>query len=153
MHVCGVAGQQDRSVAVGRGLPRHIGEPGDPGGTVDPVIGPIDGDERVPEVTHSGFAPRSDVRLGDHDPYRAALRVDDLAVADLVVRPAEGMHAEGVVADAEFRLLGQLDLGDAVDRPQVRKVVFLEHHSAHSQPLHGRLDVFNLPRHLSNVLS
>src|SRR5215211_5880218 len=45
------------------------------------------------------------------------------------------------------------DLGDVVDRPQARKVVFLEHHSAHSQPLHGRLDVFNLPRHLSSVLS
>src|SRR5215216_3494836 len=45
------------------------------------------------------------------------------------------------------------DLGDVVDRPQARKVVFLEHHSAHSQPLHGRLDVFYLPRHLSSVLS
>ena len=27
MHVCGVAGQQDPSVALGRGLPSHIGEP------------------------------------------------------------------------------------------------------------------------------
>ena len=46
VHVCGVAGQKDASVAVGRGLPRHIGEPGDPGGAVDPVVGPVDGDER-----------------------------------------------------------------------------------------------------------
>src|SRR5829696_9571133 len=45
------------------------------------------------------------------------------------------------------------DLGDVVDRPQARNVVFLEHHSAPSQPLHGRLDVFYLPRHLSSVLS
>src|SRR5215211_4688590 len=45
------------------------------------------------------------------------------------------------------------DLGDVVDCPQARKVVFLEHHSTPSQPLHGRLDVFNLPRHLSSVLS
>src|SRR5215207_5073664 len=43
------------------------------------------------------------------------------------------------------------DLGDAVDRPQARKVVFLEHHSTPSQPLHGRLDVFDLPRHLSVI--
>ena len=46
MHVRRVAGQQDPSLAVGRGLPGHIGEPGDPGGTVDPVVGPVHGDER-----------------------------------------------------------------------------------------------------------
>ena len=46
MHVRRVAGQQDPSLAVGRGLPSHVGEPGDPGGTVDPVVGPVDGDER-----------------------------------------------------------------------------------------------------------
>ena len=56
MHVRGVAGQQDASVAVGRGLPGHIGEPGDPGGTVDPVIGPVDGDERLAEIAQGGFA-------------------------------------------------------------------------------------------------
>ena len=63
MHVCGVAGQQDPSVAVGRGLPGHIGEPGDPGGTVDPVIGPVDGDERLAEIAQGGFARGSDVLL------------------------------------------------------------------------------------------
>ena len=56
MHVRGVAGQQDPSLAVGRGLPRHIGEPGDPGGTVDPVIGPVHGDERLAEIAQGGFA-------------------------------------------------------------------------------------------------
>ena len=61
MHVRGVAGQQDPSVAVGRGLPRHVGEPGDPGGTVDPVIGPVDGDERLAEIAQGGFAGGSDV--------------------------------------------------------------------------------------------
>ena len=51
--------------------------------------------------------------LGDHDPYRPAVRVDHLAVADLVLHPAEGMHALVVVANAPpRRLLGQLDLGD-----------------------------------------
>ena len=55
MHVCGVAGQQDPSLAVGRGLPGHIGEPGDRGGTVDPVIGPVDGDEPLAEIAQGGF--------------------------------------------------------------------------------------------------
>jgi hypothetical protein len=35
MHMCSIAGQQNPPVTVGRGLPRHVGEPGDPGGTVD----------------------------------------------------------------------------------------------------------------------
>ena len=102
VHVCGVAGQQDASVAVGRGLPRHIGEPGDPGGTVDPVVGPVDGDERLAEIAQGGFGRGSDVLLGHHDPHRAVVREDDLAVADLVLHPTEGMDAEGVVADAQF---------------------------------------------------
>ena len=120
MHVCGVAGQQDPSVAVGRGLPGHVGEPGDPRGTVDPVVGPVDGDERLAEIAQGGFARGSDVRFGQHDPYRPAVRVDDLAVADLVLHPAEGMHADGVVADAPFlRLLGQLDLGDQAARRRI----------------------------------
>ena len=52
----GVAGQQHAPVAVGRGLTRHVGEPGDPGGTVDPVIGPVDGDERLADIAQGGFA-------------------------------------------------------------------------------------------------
>jgi hypothetical protein len=45
MHLRGVAGQQDTSVAVSGSLTRHISEPGDPGGTVDPVICPTEGEE------------------------------------------------------------------------------------------------------------
>ena len=61
MHVRGVAGQQDPPVAVGRGLPAHVGEPGDRGGTVDPVVGPVDGDERLAEITQGGLARGSDL--------------------------------------------------------------------------------------------
>jgi hypothetical protein len=64
MHVRRVAGQQDASVAIGRGLPRHVGEPGDPGGTVDPVIGPVDGDERLAEIAQRWFAGGSDLPFG-----------------------------------------------------------------------------------------
>ena len=38
--------------------------------------------------------------------------VDDLAVLDLVLDLAQGVHARGGAADAQFRLLGHLDLGD-----------------------------------------
>src|SRR5215212_12247104 len=57
-----------------------------------------------------------------------------------------------LLANAPLARVVPGNLSDAVDRPQAGKVVFLEHHSTPSQPLHGRLDVFDLPRHLS-VLS
>ena len=63
MHVRGVAGQQHPPLAVGRGLPGHIGEPGDPGGTVDPVVGPVDGDERLAEIAQGGLAGGPSVLL------------------------------------------------------------------------------------------
>ncbi len=97
MHVCGVAGQQDPSVAVGRGLPRHIGEPGNPGGTVDPVIRPVYGDERLAQIAQGGFAGGSEVLLGHHDPHRPP-----------ILQPVDGMDAEGVVADAPFRRFARL---------------------------------------------
>jgi hypothetical protein len=114
MHVRRVAGQQDPSVSVGRGLPGHIGEPGDPGGTVDPVIGPVYGDERLADVAQGGFAGGSDVRFGHHDPYRPAILVDHLAVADLVLHPTERVDAEGVVADTQVRLL---DVPEPLESP------------------------------------
>ena len=70
MHVCGVAGQQHPSLAVGRGLPGHIGEPGDRGGTMDPVIGPVYGDERLAEIAQGGLGRGSDVLFGHHDPHQ-----------------------------------------------------------------------------------
>ena len=95
VHVRRVARQQDAPRAVGRSLPGHIGEPGDRCGTVDPVVGPVDGDERLAEIAQGGFGRRSDVRLGQHDPHRPSFLVDHFAVADLVVDLAQGMHARG----------------------------------------------------------
>ena len=66
-----------------------------------------------------GSLAGSDVLLGQHDPDRPAVRVDHLAVADLVLHPAEGMHAAGVMADAQFRLLGELGLGDQGARRRI----------------------------------
>jgi hypothetical protein len=82
---------------------------------VDPVIGPVDGDERHAEIAEGGFGGLSNVLFGHEDADRSVIRVDYLAVADLVLYPAEGMDAEGVAADAPFRRrLGELGLGDQV---------------------------------------
>ena len=69
--MCGVAGEQHPSLAVGRRLPGHVGEPGDPGRAVHPVVGPVDGDERLAEIV-AGWARRlgPTLRFGQHDPYR-----------------------------------------------------------------------------------
>ena len=101
MHVCGVAGQQHPSVAVGRRLPSRIGEPGDPGGTVHPVIRPVDGDERLAEIAQGGLTGLSDVRFGHVDPHRS------------ILQPGEGMDANSVVAGPPFRLLVHLDMSDS----------------------------------------
>ena len=114
MHVRGVAGQQHPPVAVGRRLPGHIGEPGNPDGTVNPVIGAVDGDHRLAEVAQRGFAGGPELPFGHHDTHRSAIGVNNLAVADLVFHPADAMEADGVVADAPFRLFCELDLGDQV---------------------------------------
>ena len=118
MHVRRVARQQDPSLAVGRGLPGHVGEPGDEGRTVDPVVGPVDGDEARAEIAQGGLA-RADLGLGQHDPDRSPLLVDHLAVADLVLDLAEGMRARGSAADAQIGLLGHLDLGDQAARRRI----------------------------------
>ena len=68
MHMRGVAGQQHAPVAVGRGLPGHVGEAGDPGGTVDPEIGAVDGDERLADIAQGGFAVDPTLPFGQHDP-------------------------------------------------------------------------------------
>ena len=70
MHVRRVAGEQDSSRAVGRGLTRHVGEPGDPRGTVDPEVGAVHGDERLAQIAQGGLAAGPELLLGHHDPHR-----------------------------------------------------------------------------------
>jgi hypothetical protein len=108
MHVRGVARQQDASVAVGGSLTRHVGESGDPSGTMDPVVGPVDGDERIADITQSGVAIESQLRFGQHDPGRSAT----LHLADRV-----GAH--GVLVNPPLRLLAHLDFGDQPTRRRI----------------------------------
>ena len=112
MHVRRVAGQEDPSLAIGRGLTSHVGEPGDEGGTVHPVVGPVDGDKALAQVVQGGLAGADVADSVSMTPTVPPLLVDDLAVLDLVLDFAQGMRAGGSTADAQFRLIGHLDLGD-----------------------------------------
>ena len=85
---------------------------------MDPVVGPVDGDQGLAELAQRGLA-RADLGLGQHDPDRSPLAVDHLAVLDLVLDLAQGMRARGSAADAQFRLLGHLDLGDQAARCRI----------------------------------
>ena len=114
VHVRRVAGEEDSSVAVGRSLTRHVGEPGDPDGSVDPEVGAVHRDQRLAEIAQGRLGRGCDVLFGDHDPYGSFVAVDHFAVADLVLEPAEGVDASLIAADAQFGLLGHLDLGDQV---------------------------------------
>ena len=107
MHMRGVAGQQDASVAVSGGLPRHVGEAGDPGGTVNTKVGAVDGDQRLADVAQCGFAGGSDVPLGQYDPRSSILRL------------ADAMLAEGVLVKSPFRLLGCFKFGDQPARRRI----------------------------------
>ena len=63
------------------------------------------------------LVPISD--FGQHDPDRSALLVDHLAVPDLVLDLAQRVRARGRATDAQFRLLGHLDLGEEAARGRV----------------------------------
>ena len=105
VHVRGVAGQQHAPVAVGRRLPGHVGEPGDPGRAVDAVIGAVDGDERLAEIAQGGLAGAA---------RRAAASVTERPAPGPSVRPADEAM-DGPTSSRrspQLRLLGQLDLGD-----------------------------------------
>ena len=97
VHVGGVTGQQDASLAVRGRLPRHVGEPGDPGGAPQPVVGPVDGDECLPDVVDGGLVGVLDLRFGQGEAHR---------------RPVFRRADAAAPAQAELRLLVQLDLGD-----------------------------------------
>jgi len=56
---------------------------------VDPIIGPVDGDERLAEIAQGGFPGPADVPFGDEDPHRLP-----------ILQPAQGMDAEGVAVGA-----------------------------------------------------
>src|SRR5215212_2755046 len=106
-------------------------------------------------------------RIGGPDPYeRTKMLVSpvwisdvvNLSILQLIDRLADSKEIAlavpepgGLLANAPLARVVPGNLGDVVDRPQARKVVFLEHHSTRSQPLHRRLDVFDLPRHLGVI--
>ena len=123
------------------------------------------------EITQRGLARGSDVLFGHHDPHRPRVRVDHLAVADLVLHSAEAVDALLIAADAQLRLLGHLDLGDQVASGRVPSGELdagcLTDDAASSvapdeilrpqRPALGQLDidagvVLREPRHLTSVI-
>src|SRR5437660_573053 len=83
------------------GLPRHVSEAGDRSWIVDPVVGTPDGDERLTQIAQGGLTRVFNVPFGYQHAYEPTT----------VLQLAEGVAAKGVVVDAPFRLLGQLDFG------------------------------------------
>src|SRR5262249_35028583 len=109
MHMHGVADQQDPPVAVGCGLPGHVGESGERGGTMDPEIGSVNRDECLAALPQSGFAARLQFPLHQHAPHPAAM-----------LHLAYGMVTDGILTEAPRRLFGHLDLGDHPARRRIR---------------------------------
>jgi len=68
MHLCGVPGQQQTAVAVGGGLSRHVGEPGDPGGAAEPEVRSVHGDECLAKLVHGRVAGVFDGSFSEDDP-------------------------------------------------------------------------------------
>ena len=75
---------------------------------MDPVIGPVDGDERLADIAQGGFAVESQLRFGQHDAGRPA-----------ILHLADRMDAERVLVKPPLRLLGHLDLGDQPARRRI----------------------------------
>src|SRR5262249_36779205 len=69
MHVCGIASQQDASVAVGCGLPSHIVESGDPRGAVGPEVCPVNGGQRRTYIAQGWCTVGPRMSLGQHHPH------------------------------------------------------------------------------------
>src|SRR6185312_12169716 len=100
VHVRGVTREQHSTLPVGRRLPGHVREPGDPARAVHPEVRSPHGDERLAEVAQGRLAVLAGVPLGDHEPHPLP-----------VVERAQAVLAVGVAADAPLRLLAHLGLG------------------------------------------
>src|SRR5918997_6091443 len=119
MDVRRIAGQQDTSLSVRGRLPCDVGEPRDPGRAVHAVVGSVNGLECCLEVAQARLRACCDALFGHHDADGPLVTEDNLAVADLVLHPAEGMNAVLVSADAQLWCLGDLDLCDQATNGRV----------------------------------
>jgi hypothetical protein len=77
---------------------------------VDPVIGPVYGDERLADIAQGGFAVGSQLRFGQHDPGGRP---------PAILHLADRMDAERILVKPPLRLLGHLDFGDQPARRRI----------------------------------
>src|SRR5262245_42129383 len=101
MHVGRVAREQHTTLAVGRRLPRHVGETGDPRRTVRPEVGAVGRDERLTEVLHARFGPLIYLLFPQDDPVRPT-----------TAHAVDRSDATALGTRADLRLRVHLDLGD-----------------------------------------
>src|SRR5262249_35017181 len=101
VHVRGVARKQHASLPVGRRLPGHVREPGDPGWAVHPKVRSPYGDERLAEITQGRLTSLPGGPFADDAPYPPPS-----------LGPAQALLALLITADAQLRLLAHLDLRD-----------------------------------------
>ncbi len=100
----GVTCEQYTSVAVGRSLAGHVGEPGDERRAVHAVVGPVGSDECRAEIRQCRLAGVFDIPFLERDPYAPGVlhRADTTALTQ-----------------AELGLLFHLDLGDDPTRRRI----------------------------------
>ena len=75
---------------------------------MDPVIGAVNGDERLADIAQRRFAVEPQLRLGQHDPGRPA-----------ILHLADPMDAVRILMKPPFRLLGRLGFGDQPARRRI----------------------------------
>ena len=113
MHMRGIARDQRASLAVGLRLPRGISEPGNRGGRVDSVVGPVNRDERRAKIAKSGLGGLSNLLFGHEHADRPVIRMEQSRRCGFrTLCPTEGVGAEGVTAlDAPLqRRLGEFGI-------------------------------------------
>ena len=76
---------------------------------MDSEIGPVCGGKRLAEIAQSGFGRLSDVPFGHQD-----------ADPPAILRPAEAMDADGVAANAPFRLRAHLGFSNQIAGRRIR---------------------------------
>jgi len=106
MHVCGVPGQQYTPAAVGGCLPRHVGEPGDPVGAAEPVVGAVHAHERL-AATEAELWLLLHLDLGDH-PAGRGIQPGEVDAGCLADQAASSVAADEVLR-SERRVARQLD--------------------------------------------
>src|ERR1700722_4641693 len=101
MHMRRVASQQDTPIAVGFGLPCHVGESGDRSRRVGAVVSPVHSKKRLAPIAQRWFAAGLQFLFSEHDAHCPA-----------VLQLSDRIGAGSVLAETPRRLFCYLSLRD-----------------------------------------